>query len=271
MAVVAPQPPKQVRRRFRRPSLSHVLIVHLLSCALIDNPVSLRYECGPAAALAVTLTVEAFATDRYRYRPHSRSLIIGASRSSSEQPIDDIATQRVDPLAVPLVNAFYKAHKYKGRAKRSDIVFVARRSSASTSASGEIVGAVRLAPKTADTYFVRNLFVAEECRRRGVGKLLMKAALDGNTIGNNNNNSNNRQQNEGDSFRYYCFLRRELSPIYRAAGLDVIDCQGPNLPDWIREEYLRIRHQQGDLILMGKGILVLPRDTDAESNNVTIQ
>jgi len=236
------------RRRFRRPSLSHVLIIHLLSCALIDNP--------PAA------TVEAFATDRYR--PHSRSLIIG--RSSSEQPIDGIATQRVDPLAVPLVNAFYKTHKYKGRAKRSDIVFVARRSSASTSASGEIVGAVRLVPKTADTYFVRNLFVAEECRRRGVGKLLMKAALDGNTIGNNNNNSNNRQQNEGDSFRYYCFLRRELSPIYRAAGLNVIDCQGPNLPDWIREEYLRIRHQQSgrDLILMGKGILVLPR----ESNNV---
>ena len=253
------------RRRFRRPSLSHVLIVHLLSCALIDNPV---YECGPAAALAVTLTVEAFATDRYR--PHSRSLIIGASRSPSEQPIDGIATQRVDPLAVPLVNAFYKAHKYKGRAKRSDIVFVARRSSASTSASGEIVGAVRLVPKTADTYFVRNLFVVEECRRRGVGKLLMKATLDGNNVGHNNNN-NNRKQNEDDSFRYYCFLRRELSPIYRAAGLDVIDCQGPNLPDWIREEYLRIRHQQGDLILMGKGILVLPRDTDAESNNVTIQ
>ena len=239
------------RRHFRRPSLSHVLIVHLLSCALIN-------ECGPAAALAVTLTVEAFATDRYR--PHSRSLIIGASRSSSEQPIDDIATQRVDPLAVPLVNAFYKAHKYKGRAKRSDIVFVARRSSASTSASGEIVGAVRLVPKTADTYFVRNLFVAEVCRRRGVGKLLMKAALEGNTVGNNNNNNNNNKQNEDDSFRYYCFLRRELSPIYRAAGLDVIDCQGPNLPDWIREEYLRIRHQQGDLILMGKGILVLPRD-----------
>ena len=240
------------RRRFRRPPLSHVLIVHLSSCALIDNP---------AAS-----TVEAFALPgvKDRCRPHSRSLI-SIGRSSSEQPIDAIATQRVDPLAVPLVNAFYKAHKYKGRAKRSDIVFVARRSSASTSASGEIVGAVRLVPKTADTYFVRNLFVAEECRRRGVGKLLMKAALDGNNVGNNNKN-NNRKQNEDDSFRYYCFLRRELSPIYRAAGLNVIDCQGPNLPDWIREEYLRIRHQQSgrDLILMGKGILVLPR----ESNNV---
>ena len=239
-------------RRRSRPSLSHVLIVHLL-CALIDNPAS-RWV-GPA-------TADAFATRTDRYRPHSRSLIIG--RSSSEQPIDDITTQRVDPLAVPLVNAFYKAHKYKGKAKRSDVVFVAKRSSAASASprgADEIVGAVRLMPKTADTYFIRNLFVAEDCRRKGVGKLLMKAALDGNigqAIGSNNNNN---RTNEDDSFRYYCFLRRELSPIYRAAGLDVMDCQDANLPEWIREEYLRIRQQQsGRLILMGRGILVLPRD-----------
>ena len=250
------------RPRHRCLPLLHAFTIHLLLVAT-----SIFCWAVPA--------VEAF-TSSSDYLTSRRS--IGRGVSSAEQTLLDdttITTQRIDPLAVPLVNSFYKANKYKGKAKKSDVVFVANRSSNGDGAD-DIVGAVRLVPKTTDTYFIRNLFVAKECRRKGVGKLLMKAALDGNvgsaswsgahdcTCSNSKSGGVDKstskkveEDHHDHSYRYYCFLRRELSPIYHAAGLDVVDCLDSHLPDWIREEYLIIQAQQSgkDLILMGKGIL----------------
>ena len=251
------------------PLLLHAFIAHVL-CALVAIPTF----CWAGPAL-----VEAFTSQSHSARSsdHLTSRRMSIGLASVEQPVDEvITTARIDPLAVPLVNAFYKANKYKGKAKKSDVVFVAKRSSNDDN-TDDIVGAVRLVPKTSDTYFIRNLFVAKECRRKGVGKQLMKAALDGNVgsaswsgardwnISNGGGNDKAVEEDHHDhSYRYYCFLRRELSPLYHAAGLDVIDCRNENLPDWIREEYLRIRAQQSgkDLILMGKGMLhqVLSKD-----------
>ena len=249
--------------------LLHAFIVHLLillACA------HFRWA-GPASVEAFTT-----ASSDHALASHDASRRgIGRRRglASAGKTIDDVAitTQRIDPLAVPLINAFYKANRYKGRAKKSDVVFVAKQSS---NDDGIIVGAVRLVRKASDIFFIRNLFVAKECRRKGVGKLLMKAALDGNvgsaswsgahdhcsyskSKGKDKSTSKKEEDHHdhGYTYRYYCFLRRELSPIYHAAGLDIVDCQDVNLPDWIREEYLRIRAQQSgkDLILMGKGIV----------------
>ena len=166
------------RSRHRCLPLLHAFIVRqlLLVCALFAT--SIFRWAGPAS-------VEAFtgSSDHLDLTSHSRRSSISRCLASSsvEQTIDDVAitTQRIDPLAVPLVNSFYKANKYKGKAKKSDVVFVAKRGS-NDDGRDDIVGAVRLVPKTSDTYFIRNLFVAKECRRKGVGKLLMKAALDGN-------------------------------------------------------------------------------------------
>ena len=254
--------------------LLHALIVRhlLLVCAIVATSIFLW--AGPNAGPA---SVEAFTGSSDHLTSHSRRSSIGRclASSSTEQTAEDttITTQRIEPLAVPLVNSFYTANKYKGKAKKSDVVFVAKRGS-NDDGRDDIVGAVRLVPKTSDTYFIRNLFVAKECRRKGVGKLLMKAALDGNVgsaswSGAHDHCSNSKSEgidkstskveedHHDHSYRYYCFLRRELSPIYHAAGLDIVDCQDVNLPDWIREEYRRIRAQQSgkDLILMGKGIL----------------
>ena len=239
-------------------------MVILLACA------DFRWA-GPASVEAFTASsAHALASHASR-----RGIgVIGRRRglASAGETIDDVAitTQRIDPLAVPLINAFYKANRYKGRAKKSDVVFVAKQSSNDDG----IVGAVRLVRKASDIFFIRNLFVSKECRRKGVGKLLMKAALDGNvgsaswsgahdycsnskSGGIDKSTSKKLEDHHDHGYRYYCFLRRELSPIYHAAGLDVVDCQNENLPDWIREEYLRIRAQQSgkDLILMGKGIV----------------
>jgi hypothetical protein len=259
-----PRRRRRCRRRRYLPLSLHALIVHLL-WALAASLTCRRRWYFP-------VTVEAFSTQPLSTAcaGSSSHLIITSGMSpigslSSEQLIDDIVinTQRIDPLRVPLVNAFYKKNNYRGKAKRSDVVFVAKRccyAGARTSRdipTDEIVGAVRLVPKTSDTYFIRNLFVAQECRRKGVGRVLMKAALDGN-VGSaswsdcNSPSGCNQKEGDGHGFRYYCFLRRELSPIYSAAGLDIIDCEDENLPEWIRKEYLNIRAQQSgkDLILM---------------------
>ena len=258
------------RPRHQYLPLLHAFIVRhlLLLCAIFAT--SLFRWAGP-------VSVEAFTGSSDHLTLRRRSSSIGRCLASAGKTIDDvdITTQRIDPLAVPLVNSFYKANKYKGKAKKSDVVFVAKRGS-NDDGRDDIVGAVRLVPKTSDTYFIRSLFVAKECRRKGVGKLLMKAALDGNvgsaswsgahdhcsyskSKGKDKSTSKKEEDHHdhGYTYRYYCFLRRELSPIYHAAGLDIVDCQDVNLPDWIREEYLRIRAQQSgkDLILMGKGIV----------------
>ena len=278
-----PQPkkaPSQSAKMLPKPRhqclpLLHAFIVHWL---ILLHVVCAHFRwAGPASVEAFT------ASSDHALASHDASRRgIGRRRglASAGKTIDNVAitTQRIDPLAVPLINAFYKANRYKGRAKKSDVVFVAKQSSNDDG----IVGAVRLVRKASDTFFIRNLFVAKECRRKGVGKLLMKAALDGNVgsaswSGAHDYCSNSKSggidkstrkkledhHDHGYTYRYYCFLQRELSPIYHAAGLDVVDCQDVNLPDWIREEYLRIRAQQSkkDLILMGKGILqVLPTE-----------
>ena len=168
---------------------------------------------------------------------HNPNVNENAFERISDIVAEDIIYHRMDPLAAPLISKFYRKNKYRATAKRCDIIWEAR-----SLETNEIVGAVRLVRKTSidDVVCIRNLFVVKKYRRRGIGQSLMQAALAAST-------------NEEYS-RCYCFLRQELEPIYRAAGLEVIDSESVSLSKWIREEYAKVQKQQdGQLIIMGRG------------------
>ncbi len=84
--------------------------------------------------------------------------------------MSDIHYQLLDPVQLPLVNKFYKLHRVRGRAKRHDVVYVAK-------VNNEIVAAAKLV-NVEQNYLLAGVYTAQNHRGQGIGLGLISTILD---------------------------------------------------------------------------------------------
>lgn len=80
--------------------------------------------------------------------------------------------ERLEQIAIPLVNKFYQANNVRGRANKQDEVWVVK--------SPVIIAACRIQNR-AGALFLSTLFVAEQFRGKGVAKQVILEALSHHT------------------------------------------------------------------------------------------
>jgi len=76
--------------------------------------------------------------------------------------------ERLEPIAIPLVNKFYQTHNARGRANKQDQVWVVR--------DKQIIAACRVQNRSG-ALFLSTLFVEASYRSRGIAKQLILKAL----------------------------------------------------------------------------------------------
>ena len=80
--------------------------------------------------------------------------------------------ERLEQIAIPLVNKFYQAHNVRGRANKQDEVWVVK--------SQSIVAACRIQNRAGEL-FLSTLFVAEAYRGQGIAKQIILKVLSQHT------------------------------------------------------------------------------------------
>lgn len=130
----------------------------------------------------------------------------------------------VAEVQFPLVNKFYKACRYSGKATRGDSIFALK------GAQG-IVAAVRLEPRSNGWYFLRSMCVAPELRRQGLGSQLLRGLDDF------------LQQHP-----CYCYPFDHLQGLYQQAGFRLQDPH--TAPAEMQEAFRRYTAQGRKIILM---------------------
>lgn len=119
--------------------------------------------------------------------------------------IAPITLSQLDSVQLPLINKFYQAHKVRGRAKRSDQLWVAKSDS-------QIVAALRLTPssKNPDSPgsfpLLCGVFVAEDFRHQSIASRLITKAVASERI-------------------TYTFAYRHLTLFYQSLGFSRVSQQ----------------------------------------------
>lgn len=101
------------------------------------------------------------------------------------------------PAEYPLVNRFYKAQGYKGKARGNEIVF--------TLQQRQIVAALRIVP-LAEQWLLRGVWVDSKLRRQGLGQALLEGITPLLTMS-----------------EYYCFAEQNVVPFYLKVGFIMQD------------------------------------------------
>ncbi|MGI0119373.1 hypothetical protein [Zooshikella sp. RANM57] len=107
------------------------------------------------------------------------------------------SVKQLKPVEYPLVNRFYKAQGYKGKARGNENIFVLQQP--------QIVAALRLTPLT-DQWLLRGLWVDYMLRKQGLGLALLDGIIDFLTINH-----------------YYCFAEQDVVPFYLKANFIIPD------------------------------------------------
>ncbi|MGI9276902.1 MAG: GNAT family N-acetyltransferase [Endozoicomonas sp.] len=114
-----------------------------------------------------------------------------------------IGVEKLDSIALPLVNRFYRENGHKGKARSNERVFVLRD-------RGRILAALRACPK-ADGYLLRSVWVAVTSRKQGYGSILLQQSL--SQLGNS---------------QCWCYPYSHLKLFYQLSGFqEVIPEQAP--------------------------------------------
>lgn len=136
-------------------------------------------------------------------------------------PSSDAQVRLPDPHEAELV---YRAMGYSGAVHASDVAFGAH-------LGGRLVGVVRLAPELEDGWVLRGLYVLPDHQRRGLGRMLLDAAVA--WLGH----------------RYACMVPyAELEGFYASAAFRPV--AGPVL---LQERASRYRKQGRDVLVMARG------------------
>lgn len=130
----------------------------------------------------------------------------------------------VPEMQFPLVNKFYKACRYSGKAVRGETVFTLK-------GPQGMVAAVRLEPKSDGWYFLRSMCVAPELRGQGLGSQLLRGLEDF------------LQQHP-----CYCYPFDHLQGFYEQAGFTLQDPHSASAE--IQETFQRYTAQGRKIILM---------------------
>lgn len=132
----------------------------------------------------------------------------------------------VPEVQFPLVNKFYKACRYSGKAVRGETVFALK------GAQG-LVAAVRLEPKSGGWYFLRSMCVSPELRGQGLGSQLLHGLAE-----------------FLNQHPCYCYPFDHLQSFYAQAGFQL---QEPQLaPAEMQEAFQRYTLQGRKIILMAR-------------------
>ena len=127
--------------------------------------------------------------------------------------------ERLEQIAIPLVNKFYQAHNVRGRANKQDEVWVIK--------SQSIVAACRIQNR-AGALFLSTLFVAEAYRGQGIAKQIILEVLSQYTQ------------------PIFTFAYAHLEAFYRAAQFTCADA----LPDELSCIFNAYRQQGRNIIAM---------------------
>ena len=197
-----------------------------------------------------------------------------ATSSRDDTVADGPRVVELDALEFPLARAFYRGQRYRtGAPRRQDRVYVLRaevpvpdvdgrsspRSSGSVAAAhGEIVGAVRLSPRTCaelgDLFFLRSVCVASTHRRRGLGTRLVQAALDGIAKEPPSAAAATAACSPAAATPTpcYCFAFADIQGLYAAAGFEALSPR--DAPGWLADAHAKVAAQQArrarELVLM---------------------
>ena len=137
------------------------------------------------------------------------------------------ALQRID--ATQAVR-FFGAQSYKANAKAGDDIFALMDNNlANTLCQTKIAGAVRLSPRECSTLggeikFLRNLCVARDRRRQGLGRRIAREAI------------------AVTDCPIFCFCAPELRPLYQSTGF--IESDDHAVPPWLLQQYRLVASQQ---------------------------
>lgn len=143
---------------------------------------------------------------------------------------DTYSLNIVEVIHLPLVERFYIDNGYRVKCVRLDRVY-------SFTLNGKIIAAARLIPQQSDVYLLRNLCVATDYRRQGVGSLFLSELVP--------------QFKPKDC---YCFISATLQHFYEAAGFECMAVdQLPidQMPADIRDMHVRQRKRKRGWVLMG--------------------
>jgi len=127
--------------------------------------------------------------------------------------------ERLEQIAIPLVNKFYQAHNVRGRANKQDEVWVVK--------SQSIVAACRIQNR-AGALFLSTLFVAEAYRGQGIAKQIILEVLS--------------QHNQP----IFTFAYTHLEAFYRAVQFTCVNA----LPDELACMFSAYRQQGRNIIAM---------------------
>lgn len=135
-----------------------------------------------------------------------------------------LTVAQVEPLRYPLIDRFYKACRYPGKAARGELIF-------QVASEGQILGAVRLTPMQDGWLFLRSMCIHPDWRGQGIGQALLQGLLP--TL--------NRHP-------CYCFPFSHLQAFYAQAGFK----PGEDIaaPDFMTDALQAYRRQGRDIVLM---------------------
>ncbi len=137
--------------------------------------------------------------------------------------IDDLSVQWLSDAEMPLANKFYRAHKFRGKAKRHDPCAVVR------DVQNTIIACGCLRQLT-DSQLLAGVAVAPDWRGRGVARLLLK----------------NMAEKYNDST--YTFPYRHLVPFYSSLGYVEVPPEGQ--PSAIVDRFHTYEKQGRDIVVM---------------------
>ena len=171
-------------------------------------------------------------------RPGSHPRLCDAEHT--EEPV---TCHRMASAEASALTTFYRTHGYRASARSGEELYALKHGST-------LVGAVRLIPK-GQLRFLRNLFVAPQWRRRGLGTTLLRAATE-----------------EGPPC--FCYALEELVPLYESVGFE--RTAPARVSRWMRQDFASVSRQQArkqqarkqqTLVLMTRGVQQA-EDTDTE-------
>ncbi|MCA0901491.1 GNAT family N-acetyltransferase [Microbulbifer agarilyticus] len=124
---------------------------------------------------------------------------------------------------MPLANKFYRAHKFRGKARRHDPCMVVRDAQKQIIACGSL-------RKLTDSQLLAGVAVAEESRGKGVARFLL------------------RHMAEAYDDSTFTFPYRHLVPFYESLGYTEVDENG--LPSAIVDRFHTYQKQGRDILIM---------------------
>ena len=133
---------------------------------------------------------------------------------------DSCSAQWLSDAEMPLANKFYRAHKFRGKARRHDPCAVIRNKQNSIIACGSL-------RRLTDSQLLVGVAVAPEYQGKGVARRLLTF------------------MSEAFDDRTFTFPYRELMPFYQSLGFVEVAPEG--LPSAIVDRYLTYQKQGRDI------------------------